>query len=96
MKILVIDDESVRALLSKVLVNYSHTVVVATDGQAGFDLATTYAYDLIISNVSLPQLDGINLSCRSLNGIFGRVFKPAIYLCRKSSTFRLDAFDICR
>lgn len=66
MKILVIDDdESVRALLSKVLANYSHTVEVATDGQAGFNLATTYAYDLIISNVSLPQLDGINL-CRQL------------------------------
>ena len=66
MKILVIDnDEFTRALLSKTLASYSYTVEVATDGQTGLALSTTYTYDLIISDVSLFKLDGITL-CREL------------------------------
>ena len=66
MKILVIDDdEFIRELLAKTLVSYSYTVEVATDGQTGLMLVATYTYDLIISDVSLPKLDGINL-CREL------------------------------
>jgi PAS domain S-box-containing protein len=66
MKILVIDnDESVRTLLFKTLTSYAYTVEVATEGQTGFERALAYTYDLIIANVSLPQLDGISL-CRQL------------------------------
>jgi PAS domain S-box-containing protein len=66
MKILVIDDDQfIRELLAKTLVSYSYTVEVATDGQTGLMLIATYTYDLIISDVSLPKLDGIKL-CREL------------------------------
>ncbi len=66
MKILVADhDEFVRVLLSKTLNSYSHTVEVVGDGQTALEMATTYSYDLIISNVLLPGLDGISL-CQQL------------------------------
>ena len=62
MKSLFIDgDESIRALLSRMFSNYAHTVEVMTEEKTGLGLVTAYTYDLLISNVSLPQLDGISL-----------------------------------
>ena len=66
MKILCVeDDENLGTLLKTTLVNQHYQVEVATDGQTAWDLAETFTYDLILLDLILPQLDGIQF-CRRL------------------------------
>jgi diguanylate cyclase (GGDEF)-like protein len=44
---------------------YGHFVDVASDGEAAWELTQMLTYDLVISDVLLPKLDGIGL-CRKL------------------------------
>lgn len=65
MKILLIEDDQVLVeLLTKALAQQSYAIDVATDGEQGWIYASTYTYDLIILDWSLPKLDGIQLCQR--------------------------------
>ncbi len=61
--LLVDDDETLVDLLSRTLAERSYAIDVATDGERGWIYGSTYTYDLIILDWSLPKLDGISL-CR--------------------------------
>lgn len=66
MKILLVEDDAFASeLLSSLLNNCRYTVDLATDGQAGFDLAEQEDYDLILLDIQLPKLDGLSV-CRQL------------------------------
>jgi PAS domain S-box-containing protein len=66
MKILVVeDDQLVAHALAAVITNQNYVVEVASDGQAAWDLIETFDYDLIVLDVILPKIDGINL-CRQI------------------------------
>lgn len=66
MKILVVeDDEVVANALTLVLSSQNYVVEVAADGQTAWELIEVYDFDLILLDVVLPKLDGINL-CRRL------------------------------
>jgi DNA-binding response OmpR family regulator len=66
MHILVVEDEQrLATLLRRVLTEERHTVDVAHDGQAGFDLAASDTYDLVVLDVMLPGMDGIEV-CREM------------------------------
>lgn len=66
MKILLVEDDNPTALvLSEVLSAQYYTVDVATDGEIGLDLATTWEYELILLDLLIPKVDGISL-CRQL------------------------------
>jgi two-component system, OmpR family, copper resistance phosphate regulon response regulator CusR len=56
--LLVEDEEKVSSFVARGLVEERFAVDVASDGQAGLDLATTYHYDLVILDLGLPKLDG--------------------------------------
>ena len=59
MRVLLVEDESkVSTFVSRGLTAERFAVDVAGDGQSGLELATTYAYDLIILDLMLPKLDG--------------------------------------
>ncbi|MHB8414941.1 MAG: heavy metal response regulator transcription factor [Acidiferrobacteraceae bacterium] len=59
MKLLVVEDETkTSAYLRKGLSEHGFVVDVAADGQRGFDLAGSGAYDAIILDIMLPGLDG--------------------------------------
>ncbi|MGD1857383.1 MAG: response regulator [Leptolyngbyaceae cyanobacterium] len=62
--LLVEDDESVAKALEKVLTDEHYTVDVADDGQAGWHLVNIYDYDLVVLDVVLPKLDGLELCQR--------------------------------
>jgi len=63
MKILLIEDEKkVAAFIKKGLEEEFFTVDVAYDGKEGFNLAGVETYDVIISDIMLPLLDGIQLT----------------------------------
>lgn len=66
MRVLIVeDDEPIAQALSATLAEQHYIVDVAKDGQAGWDYAEAFAYDLILLDVMLPKIDGISL-CRQL------------------------------
>ncbi|TAF10560.1 MAG: response regulator [Nostocales cyanobacterium] len=66
MKILCVeDDRNISQLLQVTLAKQRYQIDLAQDGQAGWDLAEIYTYDLILLDVMLPKLDGISF-CKKL------------------------------
>lgn len=66
MHILIVEDQDrLATLLRRVLSEERHTVDVANDGQSGLNLAGSDTYDLVILDVMLPGMDGMEV-CREL------------------------------
>ena len=62
MRLLLVEDEKkVSDLVARALRAESYAVDVAEDGVRGWELAQSYAYDLIILDLMLPQLPGEEL-----------------------------------
>lgn len=58
--ILIIDDSaSMRAILGDMLVDSGYQVVEAVDGYAGLERVKETKFDLIITDLSMPVMDGI-------------------------------------
>ncbi len=61
-KILIIDDErSIRNTLKEILEFEKHKVVLAENGLQGLEIANNQLFDLIFSDIKMPELDGIEL-----------------------------------
>ncbi len=89
--LLVEDDELIAEALVKALTDQHYAIDVATDGQAGWELAEAFAYDLIMLDVMLPKLDGISL-CRRWRSLGVR--SPIILLTSQdSSTKKVMGLD---
>lgn len=59
-KILVIDDErAIRNILKEILQNEGYVVDEANDGEEGFKKFTENNYDLVLCDIKMPKLDGI-------------------------------------
>lgn len=56
--LLVEDNEMNRDMLSRRLQRKGYEVVIAVDGQAGVEMATSESPDLILMDLSLPIMDG--------------------------------------
>ena len=62
MRILLIEDEqSLADALSKGLKHQGYVVDIAMDGEEGLDLADVHEYDLLILDLNLPGLDGLEV-----------------------------------
>lgn len=65
MKILLVEDDNYLAqAVATALTKLHYLVDIAADGEAGWELATAWNYDLILLDVMLPKLDGISLCGR--------------------------------
>ena len=61
-RILVIDDSlTVREIERKLLESYGYRVDVAVDGMDGWNAVRRTRYDLVITDVDMPRMDGIEL-----------------------------------
>ena len=63
--LIVEDDPSIREVTAIGLRNAGFTVETASDGQAGLDRFGAEAFDLILLDVMLPRLDGLEV-CRAI------------------------------
>jgi two-component system, chemotaxis family, chemotaxis protein CheY len=64
-KILTVDDTvSMREMLGYILKQAGHEVILAADGEEGLARAADSGVDLVISDVWMPQLDGIAFTRR--------------------------------
>src|SRR4030088_423844 len=62
--LLVEDNEMNRDMLSRRLQRRGHSVVMAHDGEQGLSLAYTEMPDLILMDISLPVMDGCEVTSR--------------------------------
>ncbi len=56
--LLVEDNEMNRDMLSRRLARKGYEVEMAVDGRQGVDMARSGSYDLILMDMSLPEIDG--------------------------------------
>ena len=65
MKILLVeDDERIADALAEDLTDQHYLTDVVYDGQAGWEMADAFTYDLILLDVMLPKVDGVSLCQR--------------------------------
>ena len=64
-RVLAIDDSlTVRELERKLLLNRGYLADVAVDGIDGWNALRTHQYDLVITDIDMPRMDGIELAAR--------------------------------
>jgi len=64
-RVLVVDDEDdTRELLAVMLERYGARVTTAPDAETALEIFTTYAPDVVVSDLGLPRLDGRGLARR--------------------------------
>jgi two-component system sensor histidine kinase and response regulator WspE len=62
-RVLVVDDSlTVRELERKLLAGAGYATEVAVDGMDGWNAVRTGGFDLVITDVDMPRLDGIELA----------------------------------
>jgi CheY-like chemotaxis protein len=67
--ILVVDDEEfIRTLIKEVLDRQGHTVITASSGREAFQLCHERSFDLLITDLAMPDMDGLEL-IRSLRKV---------------------------
>lgn len=84
-QVLIVDDShSIRELLSSVLRKAGFDVTSANDGKAGLQSAKKASYDLVITDVNMPEMDGIEL-LGNLRKLPEYTFKPILILTTEFS-----------
>lgn len=84
-KILAVDDSaSMRQMVSFTLKSAGFDVVEACNGQEALDVAQGKQYDLVISDVNMPIMDGITL-IRNLRALPDYKFTPLLMLTTEAS-----------
>jgi len=85
-RILIVDDSAVfRTSMKKILESKNDEIVLAEDGQAGLDLALKGKFDIVVSDIDMPKINGIDL-CRSLKNTAATQGTPVVMV----STFDSD------
>jgi two-component system sensor histidine kinase/response regulator len=81
---LIVDDDPTAArLVRKYLQRAGHEVVIRSDGRSGLDRAIGDPPDLVILDVMLPDLDGLEV-CRALRSVAATRDLPVIFLSARS------------
>jgi two-component system, OmpR family, alkaline phosphatase synthesis response regulator PhoP len=84
-KVLVIeDDQNILELIEFNLSSNGFEVITATDGKVGLDLAKSKAPDIVVLDLMLPTMDGIDIT-RSLRTSNETVGIPILMLTAKNS-----------
>ncbi len=77
--LLIVDDnEDIRLLIGQLMAS-DYTVINASDGKEGLRLAAKYIPDLVISDVMMPVMDGLEL-CRRVKGEVSTSHIPVLLL----------------
>jgi DNA-binding response OmpR family regulator len=83
MHILVVEDEQRLAyLLRRVLLEERHTIDLAHDGNTALDLALSDTYDVVILDIMLPGIDGVEV-CRQMRS--EHIMSPVLMLTARGS-----------
>lgn len=82
--ILIVDDSTtMRQMVNFTLANAGHQVVEAADGNEAVEVAKSARFDLVISDVNMPGMNGIEL-VRTLRTMPDYKFVPMLMLTTES------------
>ena len=85
-KILAVDDSaSMRQMVVFTLKKAGYSVVDAKDGVEALEIAKTQSFDAVISDVNMPNMDGITL-IKHLRGLPAYKFTPILMLTTESGS----------
>lgn len=83
--ILVVDDSvSIRSMLKEILVQADHHVVEASDGEQALDVAQSEKFDMVLTDVNMPIIDGIEL-CKELRQMVDFRFTPILIITTEAT-----------
>src|SRR6056297_2140974 len=86
--ILAVDDSrSLRQMVTVTLQSAGHTVTEAEDGVQALDLAKTGNFNLVLTDVNMPNMDGITL-IKELRQLPSYKFTPMLVLTTESGDGR--------
>lgn len=84
--VLAVDDSaSIRSLVNYVLMQAGFKVVLAEDGQDALDFAQENTVDVVLTDINMPNLDGIGL-IRELRALPHYEFVPLLVLTTEGGT----------
>lgn len=89
--ILAVDDSaSMRQMVSFTLKEAGHEVSEAADGEQALQLAKSKAFNLVLTDVNMPKMDGITLT-RELRQLASYKFTPILTLTTESAPEKKQA-----
>lgn len=84
MKVLLIEDEpGVAEIINKGLTENGHSITVALDGIMGLDLALNNSFDIIVLDIMLPGINGMQL-CKNIRA--QKILTPILFLTALGTT----------
>ena len=90
-RILTVDDSaSVRQMVSFTLRKAAYEVVEAVDGKDGLAKVSSGKFDLIVTDLNMPNVDGIQM-ITSVRKLPGYTFIPILMLTTESQAEKKDA-----
>lgn len=90
-RILTVDDStSVRQMVSFTLRKAGYEVLEAVDGKDGVAKASSQKFDLIITDLNMPNMDGIEM-ITTVRKLPGYSFVPILMLTTESQAEKKDA-----
>ncbi len=90
-RILAVDDSaSVRQMVGFTLRKAGYEVLEAVDGKDGLDKVTSGKFDLIVTDLNMPNMDGIQLIA-AVRKLPGYAFIPILMLTTESQAGKKDA-----
>ena len=85
-QLLIVDDQPMNVdILKTRLAVHGYDILTATDGEAALDIATTQHPDLILLDIMMPKVDGIEV-CQRLKGDPTLPFMPIIMVTAKADS----------
>lgn len=89
MKVLLIEDEpAVATIINKGLSENGYNITIAPDGTTGLDLSLNHQFDVIILDIMLPGINGLQL-CKTIRS--NKVTTPILFLTALSTTENIVA-----
>ena len=79
------DSTSMRQMVSFTLKGAGYEVVEAVDGAEALEIAKTRAFDLVVTDVNMPNMDGISL-IKELRKLPDFKFTPILMLTTESAS----------
>jgi len=90
LKVLLVDDSTTVLIMEEVLLRRKYDVLKATSGAAALKIAADQRPDVILLDVVMPAMDGIEV-CRLMRGLPATRFTPIIMVSTRGEMATVQA-----
>jgi two-component system response regulator AlgR len=97
LRVLLVDDEPLaRQRLARLLAEHEQYQIVAEagNGQAALDWLRQHKADLVLLDIQMPGLTGLEVAAQLMDSLPAAVARPAIIFCTAYDEYALDAFKV--